>query len=134
ITPIRGQAFATHDMATADEDGYVRLLGRRDDMINRGGVKTYPLEIENALLMHPDVQEATTINIPDKIYGEKAISFVKVRKNSAVDSAALLQHCASLLPSSKAPADIVLLEVLPRNHRGKVLRSKLIQLYAAFRK
>ncbi len=130
---IRGRPFTMPDIATIDDDGYVRLHGRRDSQINRGGVKFYPIEIETVLLSHPAVHEALAIGVPDTVYGEKAVCFVVATQGSTFDSDQLLAYCSTRLPHNKTPSDIVQVDSLPRNHRGKLLRSSLAQMYTTLR-
>jgi len=134
LTPIRGRPFLMSDVAMQDQDGYLYLLGRRDDMINRGGVKVYPIEIENVLLSHVEVNEAVAIGVPDMVYGEKAVCFVVPHRDTEPHPDDLLAYCRSRLPHNKSPAEIIAVESLPRNHRGKILRDRIKNMYASIKK
>lgn len=125
LQPIRGGRFATRDLALRDRDGFVRLLGRMDDLVIRGGVKLSPGEIEDALLQHPAVAEAAAVGVSDPIYGQEAVCFVVLREGSHTDTAALLAHAAALLPREKRPKAVCAIDTLPRNARGKLRRDAL---------
>lgn len=122
---VRGERFFTRDLAVRDANGTVRLLGRMDDVIIRGGVKIAPGEIEDAVLAHPDVAEAAAVGVPDRIYGQEAICFVVARPGVALDPVAVRTHAARLLPREKRPQTVCLVEALPRNARGKLRRDAL---------
>jgi acyl-coenzyme A synthetase/AMP-(fatty) acid ligase len=120
LLQIRNQPFFTRDLASRDENGFVRLIGRMDDLVIRGGVKISPGEIEDAILTHPDVCEAVVLCVPDKIYGQEAICFVVLRSTTTVDSNALVMHLKNSLPREKLPKSILAIDSIPRNIRGKV--------------
>ncbi len=125
LQPIRGQRFFTRDLACRDEDGFVRLLGRMDDLVIRGGVKISPSEIEDVLLTHVDVSEAAAVGVPDPIYGQEAICFVVLRENASADAESLRQFAGDALPREKRPRAVVVIDTLPRNARGKLRRDVL---------
>lgn len=125
VDPIRGTRFATRDQAVRDTDGFVRLLGRIDDLVIRGGVKIAPSEIEDALLTHPAVAEAAAVAIPDPIYGQEAVCFVVLQEGEAAAPAMLASHAAGMLPKEKCPKAICVIDTLPRNARGKLRRDAL---------
>jgi acyl-coenzyme A synthetase/AMP-(fatty) acid ligase len=125
IEPIRGTPLATRDMASIDEEGFVVVSGRMDDLIIRGGVKVLPQEIEDVLLTHPAVQDAVAIGVPDPIYGQEPVCFVVLHPETKVDVAELVTLCRTSLPREKQPRQIHLMSELPRNARGKILRDVL---------
>ncbi|WP_321812274.1 MULTISPECIES: class I adenylate-forming enzyme family protein [unclassified Burkholderia] len=134
IAPIRGAPFATRDIATRDDDGFVVVSGRMDDLIIRGGVKIQPNEIEDVLLAYPGVREVAAIGVPDPIYGHEPVCFVVPRDERAAtvvgaERAALAMEltkwCCAYLPQEKQPKLIQLTPALPRNERGKVMRDTL---------
>lgn len=129
LDPIRGKPFNLRDTAVIDAQGYVQILGRSDDLISRGGAKISPMEIEEVLLTHPDVLEAGVIGVPDPIYGQQPACFVVARPGRHIEARELLAHCAALLPREKVPIRAILIAELPRNERGKVLRSRLAEFY-----
>lgn len=129
LEAIRGKPFIMRDIATMDDDGYVYILGRSDDVINRGGVKVSPVEIEDAVLSHPGISEAAAIGVPDPIYGQQAICFVVTCQANTPNTAEIFKYCQARLSREKAPKKIIIMESLPRNGRGKLLRNKLLELY-----
>jgi long-chain acyl-CoA synthetase len=130
LQAIRGKPFALRDMAVMDADGYVQILGRTDDMITRGGVKISPREIEEVVLAYPDVLEAAVVGVPDPIYGQQSACFVVPRPGRNPDEAALLAYCRAHLPREKLPVRAIVIAAFPHSERGKLLRGRLIDMYA----
>ncbi|MDQ0337367.1 long-chain acyl-CoA synthetase [Caldalkalibacillus uzonensis] len=112
------------DMAKIDEDGFVYILDRKKDMINRGGEKVYSIEVENVLHQHPDILEAAVIGIPHPIYGEVVKAFV-VTNNKLLSEDNIKEFVSEKLADYKVPAKIEFLSQLPRNPGGKVLKHTL---------
>lgn len=129
LQAIRGQPFAMNDIAEMDADGYVRILGRDDDLIMRGGVKISPVEIEEVVLSHPDLADAAVVAMPDPIYGHQVVCLAVARQGCQPQPSQVVSHCAARLPREKVPASVVLVDALPRNPRGKLLRAELPELY-----
>lgn len=116
--------FSTGDLATVDEQGHVRIVGRRaTDLIKCGGYKVGAGEVEAALLEHPLVKEAAVVGRPDPDLGERIVAFVVV--NGAVSPQTLADHVAALASPHKRPREVHLVSELPRNAMGKVLKTKL---------
>jgi acyl-CoA synthetase (AMP-forming)/AMP-acid ligase II len=119
------------DVGYVDQDGYLFLSDRLDDMIISGGVNIYPQEIEQALDQAPGVAEAGVVGVKDAEFGERAIAFV-VPTNASADldklKAALLAYCKENLGRTKQPKEIRFVESLPRSEPGKLLRRKLRDL------
>jgi UbiD family decarboxylase len=114
--------FRTGDLGFLDDDGFLYLTGRKKELIIRGGINISPLEIDAVLAQRPEVLEAATVGIPDRIYGEEVLSFVVLQPSAAVTSNDLIAHCAHLLPASKVPKQIVLRRELTKTARGKLDR------------
>src|SRR3954449_6100841 len=122
---MRDGWFATGDMATRAEDGYIRIVGRRaTDLIKSGGYKIGAGEIEGALLEHPDVAEVAVTGEPDDDLGERIVAWV-VAKGRAPAAGELADHVAVLLTPHKRPRDVRFLDELPRNAMGKVVKARL---------
>ncbi|MER5631311.1 acyl-CoA synthetase [Streptomyces nitrosporeus] len=119
--------FRTGDMATIDPDGYVRIVGRKaTDLIKSGGYKIGAGEIENALLEHPGVREAAVTGEPDPDLGERIVAWVVPDDPaSPPGEAELAEHVAGLLAPHKRPRVVRLLDVLPRNELGKIMKRSL---------
>ncbi len=122
---VRGAPFPTRDLGLHDGDGFVRLLGRLDDLTIRGGVKISPSEIEDVMLVHHDVVEAAAVGVPDPIYGQEAVCFVVLRAGAEADRAALIAHAHARLPREKRPKTVWVMDALPHNARGKIRRDAL---------
>jgi acyl-CoA synthetase (AMP-forming)/AMP-acid ligase II len=113
------------DIATIDDRGLVYLKDRAKDVINRGGEKIYSLEVENALLGHPGVDEAAVIPVTDDVMGEK-VGAVVVVTDATVLGEVLLAHLRERLPSFAVPEQLVLrTQPLPRGSTGKILKGEL---------
>ncbi len=120
-----GGWFATRDAGYLDEDGYLFLDGRLDDVIVRGGENLSPGEIEDVLLDHPAVREAAVVGLPDPEWGEQVVAVVVPVAGDAVDAAALQRWVRSRLRGSRTPSRVEFRSALPYNETGKLLRRKL---------
>jgi len=115
----------TGDMGFMDERGSFKLTDRKKDMIVVSGFKVFPNEIEDVVMLHPDVLEVAAIAVPDSKSGE-AVKVVVVRKDPALTEQALLAHCRKNLTGYKVPKLIEIRdEPLPKSNIGKILRREL---------
>ncbi|MFF0424663.1 long-chain fatty acid--CoA ligase [Streptomyces sp. NPDC004520] len=126
-----GGRFRSGDVATVDEDGYVTLVDRLKDMIISGGENIYPAEVEDALLLHPDVAEAAVIGVPDARWGEVGRAVVVTRAGATVTEGELIAHLEGRLARYKIPRSVVLVPELPRNATGKLLKAPIRALYGS---
>ena len=118
--------FLTGDIAKMDTDGYFYIVDRKKDMINVGGLKVYPREVEDVLFEHPAVKEAGVVGIPDEFSGEAVKAFVVLKDPSAkVDKKEVVGFCAERLAKFKVPKEVEFVQDLPKTLIGKVLRRKL---------
>jgi acyl-CoA synthetase (AMP-forming)/AMP-acid ligase II len=115
----------TGDVGAFDEGGYLVLVDRVKDMIIRGGENIYPKEIESVLYAHPAVLEAAVVGRPHDVFGEEPVAFVALRQPDAAESDELLEHCRSSLAKYKVPRDLFILDTLPKNPLGKVVKQPL---------
>ncbi len=122
---MRGGWFHTGDIATVDEEGYYTLVDRKKDMINAGGFKVWPREVEEVLFTHPAVQEAAVVAIPDAYAGERPMAYVALKAGKQATADELITYCKSRLASFKAPAQIEFRSELPKLPTGKILRRVL---------
>ena len=113
------------DLGYIDADGYLYLVGRKKDLIIRGGHNVYPTDIEAAILEHPEVQEAAVIGVPHKVLGEDIAAFVVRTPGSTLSAAQLKDFCAERLADYKRPREIHWETELPRNATGKVVKREL---------
>jgi acyl-CoA synthetase (AMP-forming)/AMP-acid ligase II len=112
--------FRTGDSGKLDAEGYLTLVGRLKELINRGGEKISPVEIDDALLAHPGVIEAVAFGIPDEKYGEAVAAAVVVRPGTSVGE--LRAHVAARIASFKVPSVVHIVDAIPRTPTGKVQR------------
>ncbi|MCH8182162.1 MAG: acyl--CoA ligase [Proteobacteria bacterium] len=120
---FRGGWYYPGDLAAINEQGYLFLKGRSDDVINAGGAKLYPVEIEAALLDHPAVLEAAVVSGPHPVTGEAPIAFVVTA--SAVSARELAKHCSRRISRYKVPYRFEFVDELPKNPMGKILKTEL---------
>ena len=122
---LRDGWLPTRDMGWIDDDGYVFLAGRRDDMIIRGGENIAPAEVESVLQAHPAVEEVVVIGVPDVDWGQKVAAVVVLRAGNQPRADELIEYCRQRLSSFKKPEAVHFVDALPRNDLGKVLRREL---------
>ncbi|WP_257210124.1 AMP-binding protein [Nostoc linckia] len=118
--------FRTGDQGTIDEDGYLCLTGRIKELINRGGEKISPLEVDDILLRHPAVAEALAFAVPHKSLGEDIHAAVVLKAEASEKE--LLAHCSTMLANFKVPKQIHILDQLPRGATGKLQRLAMAKL------
>ena len=123
-----GRWLRTGDLARLGDDGLLRIVGRVDELINRGGEKIPPVEVESAIAAHPDVLEASVVGLPDRDLGEVVGAAVVVRAGSALDAEQLGRFLAERIADYKSPRRLRFLPTLPRNPSGKVLRDEVRRL------
>jgi acyl-CoA synthetase (AMP-forming)/AMP-acid ligase II len=125
----------TGDLGYLDADGYLFLVGRSDDVINRGGEKIYPRDIEEILLAQPGVRSAAVVGAFDEVLGERPVAYVVPDAGwAAADVETLLREtCAAELPRHKQPSEYRLVAELPLGSTGKISRRQLKDLVAATR-
>ncbi|MFQ5666944.1 MAG: long-chain-fatty-acid--CoA ligase [Candidatus Binatia bacterium] len=123
--PLRDGWLPTRDMGWLDEDGYIFLAGRKDDMIIRGGENIAPAEVEAVLYSHPGVDEAAVVGIPDVEWGQRVAAIVVPRPGVTLTTEELTDFCRQRLASFKKPEVIQFADVLPKNPLGKVLKKDL---------
>ena len=116
----------TGDMARIDAEGFVQIVDRKKDMVNRGGENVYCVEVENALASHPGVFEAAVLGVPDRMMGEKVGAVVVPKPGTSLQVEELLEFAGGLLADFKVPQYVVIrTEMLPRNPGGKILKKAL---------
>lgn len=124
-----GSWFRSGDIATVDDNGYIRLVDRLKDMIISGGENIYPAEVENALLEHPDIAECAVFGVPDEKWGEVGRAVVVLKAGRERDGTGLLAHLDGRLARYKIPKTVVFAESLPRSGAGKLLKAPLRDTY-----
>ena len=114
--------FRTGDLGFLDEDAYLHLHGRLKEIINRGGEKISPLEVDDVLLLHPTVAQAVTFGVADARLGEEVAAAVVLRSGASADERALQDFVAQTIAPFKVPRTIVFLDEIPTGATGKVQR------------
>lgn len=125
VYALRDGWFRAGDMGYLDKDGYLYLHGRKKDMIIRGGENIYPYEIEAVLSEHTAVVQSAVIGVPDEHWGETVRAFVTIADGSHIDAAQLTEHCQASLAKYKVPAEFVIIDEMPTNASGKILKREL---------
>jgi acyl-CoA synthetase (AMP-forming)/AMP-acid ligase II len=122
----------TGDLATRNQLGLIRIVGRMKDVIKSGGYSVYVRELEEAISAHPSVARAIAFGLPHKDKGEIPAAAVELRPGTPTDENDLLDWCRSRLAAYKAPRRIWILEPgeLPQNHNGKFLRRVLVERFS----
>jgi len=123
--------FRTGDQGRIDADGYLFITGRLKEIINRGGEKISPREVDEALLDHPDVLQAVAYAVPHPSLGEDLAAAVVLRADAVVDEAALRGFLFGCLAPYKIPSTILRVATIPKGATGKVQRNRLHALLAA---
>jgi len=117
--------FRTGDMGRFDDDGHLYITGRIKEMLIIGGENVFPREIEEVLNRHDAVHASAVIGMPDESRGEVPIAFIELEDGAEFNETALRSHCRDALPQYKVPRDIRVIDQLPRNPTGKILRREL---------
>ena len=117
--------FSVGDLARRDREGRYFIEGRKRDMVISGGVNVYPAEVEGVLEQHPDIAEVAVVGVPDREWGERVRAFVVPRAGATLDEGALKVFARERLAGPKVPRDFVVIDALPRNPTGKVLKREL---------
>ena len=123
----------TGDLGAIDDNGCLRIVGRAKDMFIVGGFNAYPAEIENLLLRHPDVRQAAVIGIPDARLGEVGMAFVVLRPGSTMTGPDIVDWARAEMANYKAPRIVEIVDELPLNATGKVVKDQLRERAAAVR-
>ncbi len=122
---LRDGWLFTGDMGALDEDGFLTLKDRSKDVLISGGSNIYPREVEEVLLLSPDVAEAAVVGAPDPEWGEVVVAFVVARPGRSIDTAALDRLCLQHIARFKRPKRYEIVDNLPKNNYGKVLKTEL---------
>ena len=117
--------FRTGDLVTVSPDGHVRIVGRKRELILRGGYSVVPGEVEAVLLAHPAVAEAAVVGLPHPELGEEVAAFVTLRPGAASEPDELIAHCKARLAGFKYPRQVQIVAQLPKSATGKILKSRL---------
>jgi long-chain acyl-CoA synthetase len=122
---MRGGWFRTGDLGFRDSDGFFFIVDRKKDLVIRGGFNVYPREVEEVLHQHPAVSDAAVIGRRDERLGEEVVAYVTLRPGAQAEPAELIEFGKQRLAAYKYPREVRILDELPRNAAGKVLKSEL---------
>ncbi|MDR5682691.1 MAG: long-chain fatty acid--CoA ligase [Armatimonadota bacterium] len=117
----------TGDMARMDEDGFFYIVDRKKEMINVGGLKVFPRDVEEVLYTHPAVREAAAIGVPDPARGEVVKAFVVLKEGATATADEIIAFCRERLTGYKVPRVVEFREALPKTLIGKILRRALVE-------
>jgi acyl-CoA synthetase (AMP-forming)/AMP-acid ligase II len=126
---FRGSWFTLGDMGRVDEEGYLYIVDRKQDMVISGGENIYPSEIEEVLRAHPKVSEAAVIGVPHPKWGEVLKAFIILKPGAVAGEAEILDFCSSRLADYLKPKSIEFVVEFPRNPVGKILKRELRKPY-----
>jgi len=112
------------DLVRRDDEGYVYIVDRKKDMVISGGVNIYPREVEEVLITHPDIRDVAVIGVPDEKWGESLKAFV-VSGGATLDAEQLIGFCEAKISRMKTPRVFEVIDAIPRNATGKVLKTEL---------
>jgi fatty-acyl-CoA synthase len=115
----------TGDLATMDEDGYVQIMGRVDDMIIRGGENIYPREIEEFLYTHPEISDVQVYGVPDQKYGERVAAAIILKENASLTEEDVKEYCRENIARHKVPEYVDFVDEYPMTASGKIQKYKL---------
>ncbi|MGF7086537.1 fatty-acyl-CoA synthase [Kroppenstedtia sanguinis] len=115
----------TGDLATQDEEGYLRITGRLKDMIIRGGENIYPREVEEFLYTHPKILDVQIVGVPDKKYGEEVMAFIRLKKGESLTLDELREYCEGRIAHYKIPRYMNIIDTYPMTASGKIQKFKL---------
>lgn len=119
------------DIAVRDEEGFISIVDRKKDMIIAGGVNIYPREIEEVVAQHPQVDDVAVLGVPDDVYGERIAAFVVARRGATIDIAGVEDHVRAVMAKFKVPREWHVVDELPRNPSGKILKRDIRDRYIA---
>ncbi len=124
----RGRWMHTGDLATLDEEGYVKIVGRIKDMIIRGGENIFPREIEEFLYAHPAISDVQVIGVPSEKYGEEVMAWIKLREGSSTTGDELQAHCKGRIATYKIPRYWKFVDSFPMTVTGKIQKFRMREL------
>jgi acyl-CoA synthetase (AMP-forming)/AMP-acid ligase II len=127
-TAFRSGWFHTGDVAYQDKDGFIFIVDRKSDMIIRGGENIYPREIDEVLYLHPAVEAAAAIGVPDKLYGEEVAAFIVLKQGTSASEEEIMGFCQERLADYKCPKSVRFVKDIPKGPTGKLLKRELAKL------
>lgn len=117
----------TKDLGYIDEEGYIYMLGRKDDVINYGGIKISPEEIESSVTKHPNITDCACVPVKDPLTGQAPKLFLVLKDKEVYDQKSMKDFLAQTLDANKQPKFIEVIDEIPRTFNGKIQRNKLME-------
>jgi long-chain acyl-CoA synthetase len=117
--------FHSGDVAHMDEDGYAYIVDRKKDMINVGGEKVFPSEVEDMMLTHSEIKDLVVVGIPDDLKGESPKAFIQLKEDDTATEQEIKEFCKLKMAPYKVPVAVEFVEEIPRSASGKALRRML---------
>jgi len=124
---LRDGWLHTGDLARVDSEGFFFLVDRKDDLILSSGFNIYPTEVEEVLKRHPKVKDAGAVGVPDRVKGQVVVAAIALKPGAEADKQELMTYCRDHMPEYRVPKAILLMEEIPRDPAGKILRRMLRQ-------
>jgi long-chain acyl-CoA synthetase len=127
----RGEYFTAGDLGYLDEDGYLFICDRRTDMFTSGGVNVYPAEIEQVLVLHPEVADCAIVGVPDELFGEVPVAVIEPAEGTCASlrlSSNIMRFLAERLSAERLPRRLEYVAALPRDPAGKLFRRRLREM------
>lgn len=128
---LRNGWLHTGDLGRMDEDGYVYIVERKNDMIISGGMNVYPREVEEVLYTHPAISEASVVGLPDDQWGEIVKAVIVLNEGAEVTESEIISYCGERLAGFKKPKSVDFWESLPKSSTGKILKRDIRKKYGA---
>jgi acyl-CoA synthetase (AMP-forming)/AMP-acid ligase II len=126
---MAGGWLHTGDMGYYDEKGFIYIVDRKKDMIITGGENVFPREVEELLYCHPAVLEAAVIGVPDDVWVERVHAEVVLKEGRVASAEEIIEFCKERLARYKAPRSVRLVDALPKNPQGKILKREIREKY-----
>jgi long-chain acyl-CoA synthetase len=117
--------FHSGDIAYMDEDGYAYIVDRKKDMINVGGEKVFPAEVEDMMIAHPKINDLAIVGIPAKLKGEAPKAFIVLKDGETTSLEEIREYCKTRMAPYKVPVAVEFIDEIPRLASGKALRRQL---------
>ena len=122
---FHGEWYRTGDVGVMEEDGFIRLVARIKEVVITGGFNVYPLEVEEVLLDHPDIEDCAVVGLPREDGSENVVAAITLVEGGALDPDGLKEYCRELLTRYKVPRTFYHFEELPRDQMGKIRRREV---------
>src|SRR5262249_42072769 len=124
---LRDGWVCTGDLGAFDGEGFLSIVGRRKEVIRSAGESIFPVEIERVLLLHPDIDDASVLGVPDPHWGEAVVAAIVVRPGMTLSAAEVIEHVRAHLASYKKPRHVCFLAALPRTASSQQVQKPLLR-------